>query len=198
MTNNVLSYFMVPAAFIIGSVPFGIVVSMTAGIDLQRSGSGNIGATNVLRTVGKWPAALTLIGDFIKGAAAVILCRAVAGGDFWEGITVITVVLGHMYSIFLSFKGGKGVATGLGALSVYSPVSAVILIFIWLFIMILTRYSSLSAISAFLSLPIIFIFSEGSLTKICFAIVLSFLIILKHRENIKRLLNGTEARIGQK
>lgn len=198
MINNVLPYLLVPAAFIMGSVPFGIMASRAAGVDLQKSGSGNIGATNVLRTVGKWPAVLTLTGDFLKGAAAVFLCRIASGGELLEGIIVISVVLGHMYSLFLSFKGGKGVATGLGALAVYSWESAVILTVVWLFTLFLTRFSSLSAIVAFLSLPVIFILSDEAFIKICFAIVLSFLIILKHRENIKRLLNGTEARVGHR
>ncbi len=194
--NDILLYLLLPAAYIMGSIPFGILVAKAKGIDLQKTGSGNIGATNVMRTVGKWPALLTLLGDSLKGAAAVMLCRIITGGELGESITGITVVLGHMYPVFLGFRGGKGVATGLGVLAVYSPVSAIILVAVWIVTFFLKKYSSLAALTAFTLLPVVFALSGAGVQKIFFAIVLAFLIILKHRENIERLINGTEPKIG--
>ena len=198
MKNYFSLYLVIPAAFIIGSIPFGVLITRTKGIDLQKAGSGNIGATNVLRTAGKIPALITLLGDALKGAAAVLLCRLLAGGEFPEGLAGITVVLGHMYSIFLSFKGGKGVATGFGVMAVYGPMPAFISFIVWLLTALSTRYSSVAAITAFLSLPVFFALLGNSMVKIFFAIVLGFLIILKHKQNIKRLIEGTETKIGEK
>lgn len=198
MINLFLPYLLIPTAYIIGSFPFGVLVAKARGIDLRKAGSGNIGATNVLRTTGKWPAVITLVGDFLKGAAAVMICRVIIGGELWEGITGITVILGHMYSIFLVFRGGKGVATGFGVLTVYSPVSAVIAVIIWFLTVIYSKYSSLAAITSFISLPVVFILSGVSRIKIFFALLVAFLIILKHRENIMRLIEGTETKIGHK
>jgi len=191
-------YFLIPIAYIIGSIPFGVLIAKAKGIDLQSIGSRNIGATNVLRAVGKGAAVVTLLGDFLKGTIAVMLARVTVGGDFWEGIIGITAVLGHIYSIFLSFRGGKGVATGLGVLAVYSPLPALIAIIIWVLTAISTRYSSLASITAFISLPLIFFLFGASMIKIFFAMAITFLIILKHKDNIKRLIEGTETRIGEK
>jgi glycerol-3-phosphate acyltransferase PlsY len=191
-------YLLIPIAYIIGSIPFGVLVAKAKGIDLQSVGSRNIGATNVLRTVGKVAALVTLLGDFLKGAIAVILARVMVGGDFWEGIMGIAVVLGHIYSIFLSLRGGKGVATGFGVMTIYSPLSALVAFVIWVLTAIYTRYSSLAAITAFISLPLILFLLDASRIKIFFAIVFTFLIILKHRDNIKRLIEGTETKVGEK
>lgn len=198
MTDTILPYLLILIAYFIGSIPFGVLVAKARGIDLQNVGSKNIGASNVFRSVGKLPALLTLLGDALKGTAAIILCVFMIGRGFWEGVIGIAVVLGHMYSIFLSFRGGKGVATGLGVLVVYSPFPAIILIIIWVLTALFTKYSSLAAITAFISLPVIFALFEASKEKISFAIMLAFLIILKHRSNIKRLFAGTETKIGEK
>ena len=191
-------YLLIPIAYLIGSIPFGVLVAKARGVDLQEVGSKNIGATNVLRTVGKGPALVTLLGDILKGVAAVMLCRIIVGGELWEGVIGFTAVLGHMHSIFLSFKGGKGVATGVGVLAVYSPLSALILIVIWIITILYTRYSSLAAVTAFVLLPAVIALLDASKVKISFAIVLALLIILKHRSNIKRLFEGSESKIGEK
>ncbi len=190
--------YLIPIAYIIGSIPFGVLVARQKGIDLQNVGSKNIGATNVLRTAGKGAAAATLVGDSLKGAAAVMLGRLMLGSEFWEGAMGISAILGHLYPVFLSFKGGKGVATSFGVLAVYSPLPAVILIIIWIFSAFFTKYSSLAAITAFISLPVIFLLFGASSIKISFAILLAILIILRHKDNIKRLLEGTEEKIGDK
>jgi glycerol-3-phosphate acyltransferase PlsY len=197
MMNSSSLLFLIPASYILGSIPFGVLVARSKGVDIKKEGSGNIGATNVLRTMGKGPAVVTLLGDFLKGSASVLLCRVVLGGDLFEGITGISAVLGHMYSVFLSMRGGKGVATGFGVLAVYSPVSAVISVAIWLLAVFITRYSSLAALTAFISLPFVFSIAGYSAAKVSFALVLAFLIILSHRENIRRLLKGSETRIGE-
>lgn len=192
-----IGVFLVVTAYIIGSIPFGVLVAKAKGIDLRSVGSKNIGTTNVLRALGKFPALMTLLGDSLKGAVAVLLCRAVIGGEPWEALTGISVILGHIYSIFLSFKGGKGVATGFGVLAAYSPVSAVIILTVWLGTALWTRYSSVAAIVAYGSLPIISILLNAPEIKITFSIAVALLIILKHRENIKRLLQGRESKIGE-
>jgi glycerol-3-phosphate acyltransferase PlsY len=184
-----LPYALILVAYILGSVPFGVLVARSKGIDIQKVGSGNIGATNVL---------ITLVGDTFKGVTAIVMSRLFAGGDFIEGIAGVAVVFGHMYSIFLSFRGGKGVATGFGVFAVYSPVSALVSITVWILTALFLRYSSLAAITAFFSLPIILAASGASGVKIFFAIVIAFLIILRHKQNIQRLVKGQETRIGEK
>jgi glycerol-3-phosphate acyltransferase PlsY len=182
----------------IGSIPFGVLFAKQKGIDIQRVGSKNIGTTNVLRSVGKGSAFLTLCGDFLKGVAAVLLGRVFLEGELWEGAMGITAVLGHLFPIYLSFRGGKGVATGFGFLSVYSPISAFFTLIVWIATAILTKYASLAAITAYVLLPLIIAVFDMSGLKIGFAILLSFLIILKHGSNMKNLYFGTEGKIGHK
>lgn len=189
--------FLIVIAYLVGSIPFGVLVTKAKGIDLKSAGSRNIGATNVLRTAGKLPALITLLGDFLKGAVAIVLCRAVLEGELWEAITGISVVLGHIYPIFLSFKGGKGVATGFGVLAVYSPLELVIILIIWLATALWTRYSSLAAILSYGALPIVSLLLNAAGIKLTFAIVITYLIILNHRDNIKRLLKGRESKIAE-
>jgi len=208
-----LLYLLIPAGFIIGSIPFGVLITKNKGVDLRTTGSKNIGATNVLRTAGKLPALITLMGDAFKGALPVLLCNYIivnssrtAGNaelistakDFWGGLAGLTAIAGHIFSIFLSFKGGKGVATGFGVLAAYSPVSAIITLFIWIAVAAITRYSSLAAIAAVGALPVTFALLDYSKIKIVFAILFAILIISKHKENIKRLLEGKESKIGDK
>ena len=137
------------AAFLIGSVPTGLLIARIRGIDLRQEGSGNIGATNVLRTVGKWPAVFTLCGDVMKGIAAVALARHFEAGVLLEGSTGICAILGHNFSLFLKGRGGKGVATSFGVLSVYSPITALFTVFLWLVTVLITKYSSLGALLSF-------------------------------------------------
>jgi glycerol-3-phosphate acyltransferase PlsY len=190
--------YLIPLAYMLGSIPFGVLIAKQKGIDIQNVGSRNIGTTNVLRAAGKVPAFLTLFGDTVKGAAAVLLGRSILGGELWEGVMGITAVLGHCFSIYLSFRGGKGVATGFGFLAVYTPVSAFFTLFVWVLTAVFTKYASLAAITACISLPVIVVLFDMSRTKFIFAILLALLIIIKHRENIKNLLHGTEERIGNK
>ena len=185
------------AAFIIGSVPTGILIARSRGIDLKQKGSGNIGATNVLRTAGKWPALITLSGDTLKGAAAVVLARHFGAGVLFEGIIGIFSILGHNFSIFMKFKGGKGVATSLGVLSIYAPQTALFTLILWLLTVLITKYSSLGALVSFGFLPVIMIlFDTGE--KFPIALTITLMMFIRHRENISRLIKGTEPKVGTK
>ncbi len=183
-------------SFIIGSIPFGIIIAKAKGVNLKKVGSGNIGATNVLRSLGKWPAALTLLGDVLKGTAAVALGRYVGAAPVYEGLFGLAAILGHNFSIFLGFRGGKGVATSLGVLVIYSPQTAIVTFIIWLVVVVFTKYSSLGALVSFGFLPInILLFDDKG--KLFTAILIAILIFFRHRDNIQRLIKGTERRIGQ-
>ncbi len=185
------------AAFIIGSVPTGILIAKSRGIDLKQRGSGNIGATNVLRTAGKWPAVFTLFGDILKGAAAVLLARHFGAGVLFEGVIGIFSILGHNFSIFLKFKGGKGVATSLGVLSIYSPQTALFTVILWLLTVLITKYSSLGALVSFGFLPVSMILFDTE-EKFPIALTITLMMFIMHRENISRLAKGTEPKVGNK
>ena len=184
-------------SFILGSIPFGIIIAKAKGVDLKKVGSGNVGATNVLRSLGKWPAILTLLGDVLKGTAAVAIGRYLGVGPVYEGLAGISAILGHNFSLFLGFRGGKGVATSLGVLSIYSPQTALVTFIIWLVVVIFTKYSSLGAIVSFGLLPINILLFNGK-ERLLAAILITILIFIRHRENIQRLMNGTERKIGQR
>jgi glycerol-3-phosphate acyltransferase PlsY len=200
-------------AFLIGSIPTGILISKSKGIDLRKIGSGNIGATNVLRAMGKEAALLTLLGDITKGILAIFIAKLslkigmisnsifqIEQSNFneqlFEGLIGIAAILGHNFSLFLKFKGGKGVATSLGVLLIYSPYVALFTITIWLLVVKWSRYSSLGALVAFGILPFSFYIIDNSKEKIIVSIMISFLIFIKHRDNIKRLFQGIEPKIG--
>ncbi|MBI4689780.1 MAG: glycerol-3-phosphate 1-O-acyltransferase PlsY [Nitrospirae bacterium] len=184
-------------AFIIGSIPFGVIIARIKGVDLKRVGSGNIGATNVLRTMGKGSAVATLLGDVLKGSAAVAIGKYLSVGPVYEGLLGLSSILGHNVSIFLGFKGGKGVATGIGVLLIYSPRIAILTLIIWLVVVLITRYSSLGAIVSFGLLPAnVFLFDRPK-TELIIASMITLLILLRHRGNIKRLIQGTERKIGE-
>jgi glycerol-3-phosphate acyltransferase PlsY len=184
-------------AYLLGSIPFGIVMARAFGLgDLRAIGSGNIGATNVLRTGHKLAAFLTLLGDSGKGAAAVLIARALVGED-GAGVAALCAMLGHLYPVFLKFKGGKGVATFLGTLLALSFPVGLAACATWLLVAIVTRYSSLSALVAALLAPIytiVFYHLHGALL----VAILSALIFYKHLENIARLRAGSETKIGKK
>ncbi|RPE66279.1 acyl-phosphate glycerol-3-phosphate acyltransferase [Pacificibacter maritimus] len=184
-------------SYLLGSIPFGIVMAKLFGLgDLRSIGSGNIGATNVLRTGNKLAAFLTLIGDSGKGAAAVLIARALVGED-GAGIAALFAMLGHLYPVFLKFKGGKGVATFLGTLLALSFPVGLAACATWLLVAVVSRYSSLSALVAALLAPIYTVWLYHLHGAILVAI-LSALIFYKHRDNIARLREGSETKIGKK
>jgi acyl phosphate:glycerol-3-phosphate acyltransferase len=196
MVKNII---LLAAAFVIGSIPFGIITAKAKGIDLKKVGSGNIGATNVLRSLGKWPAIVTLLGDILKGTLAVAIGKYSAIEPLYVGLIGMSAILGHNYSIFLGFRGGKGVATSIGVLLLYIPYGAVITLFVWILVVLVTKYSSLGAIVSFTLLPLsVFVIDPQDKTKFFISMLISVFIIVRHQENIKRLIKGTEPRIGQR
>jgi len=182
--------------YLIGSIPFGLLLTRLAGLgDIRNIGSGNIGATNVLRTGNKGLAAATLALDAAKGAAG-----ALAGGLFApEGVLIgaVAAVAGHMFPLWLGFRGGKGVATGLGALAALAWPSAILAFAVWLAIALTFRFSSLAALVTTLLAPLHAWYFAGPQTAVAVGIVCA-LIWLRHRQNIARLLKGEEPKIGRK
>ena len=190
-------------AYLIGSVSFAVIVSATMGLDDPRSyGSGNPGATNVLRSGNKKAAVLTLIGDAFKGWLAVWLVVRFGPG-FGRGndaiaLAAIAVFLGHLYPLFFRFKGGKGVATAAGVLLAIHPVLGIATVLTWLIIAFFFRYSSLAALAAAVFAPVFDVFLFGPSTIALAILAMSVLLFWRHRSNISKLIAGTESRIGGK
>lgn len=190
--------------YLLGSIPFAVVTSRAMGLaDPRTYGSGNPGATNVLRTGNKTAAVLTLLGDAAKGWLAVWLAYQINGQSDVVAITALAVFLGHLFPVFLGFKGGKGVATALGVLLAVEPVLGLATIVSWIIIAYFFRMSSLAAIASAVFAPFYYFILSGVLwmpsANLLTAITLiSLLLIWRHRANIGRILNGTEPRIGKK
>ena len=182
--------------YFLGSIPFGLILTRLAGLgDVRSIGSGNIGATNVLRTGNKKLAAATLIFDMLKGTVAVLIASrygpnaAIAAG--------LGAFIGHLFPVWIGFKGGKGVATYLGVLIGLAWPGALVFAAVWIVTALLTRYSSLAALIASIIVPIALYFQGSSAIAILFAIM-TVIVFFKHKTNITRLLNGTESKIGGK
>jgi glycerol-3-phosphate acyltransferase PlsY len=186
-------------AYLLGSVPFGVVVARArGGMDLRRVGSGNIGATNVLRALGKSAAALTLLGDIGKGALAVGLGRWIGISPTGLALIGLAAVTGHLCPVFAGFRGGKGVATTLGVVLAVMPAVGGLLLLIWLAVAALCRYSSLAALAAAAALPVLAWWLDGRASMLVLSVTLFLILLVRHRENIARLWQGTEGKIGQK
>lgn len=206
----VLPFGLMVVSYVVGSIPFSYLIARTIGkTDLRRVGSGNVGATNVLRSVGKAAGAAALVLDVLKGMAVVwIATRLVRGPEwpwldragstfespsFWIGLAALVGVLGHMYPVWLRFKGGKGVATGAGVFLLIEPLAVAATAIVFLIVAMLSRYISLGSIAAASSMPLFLRFLTGApFWTLMFSIVIAVLIILKHRENIARLVKGHE------
>ena len=184
------------AAYLLGSVPFGLLLTRASGAgDLRAIGSGNIGATNVLRTGRKGLAAATLLLDLAKGAAAVLLARAFLPGS--EALAAFAAVIGHCFPVWLRFNGGKGVATTMGvALGLAWPIGLAYAV-VWLGMLAATRISSLGGMSAVVAAPVVALLTGHGAYAVLLAL-LALLVLWLHRANIARLRDGTEPRIGQK
>ncbi|MBF0382766.1 MAG: glycerol-3-phosphate 1-O-acyltransferase PlsY [Magnetococcales bacterium] len=199
MVNDPLIISLVVASYLIGAIPFGLLVAKTmGGVDIRTIGSGNIGATNVLRAVGKKAGATALLLDIGKGAVPVIIAKTLYGTE--NIITLycaLAAFFGHLYPIYLGFKGGKGVATALGIVAAWVPIAGAITLFIWIAMAKTFKYSSLAALTAFATLPFMLFFLEEP-TPMSASYVLTILIYWRHRANIQRLIAGIEPCIGQK
>jgi len=183
--------------YLLGSIPFGLILTRLAGTpDLRSIGSGNIGATNVLRTGRKGLAAATLLLDALKGTAAVIISGAI-GGPEAAMLAGLGAFLGHLFPVWLKFRGGKGVAVYIGILIGLFWPAAVLFCVIWLITAVLTRYSSVSALVASVLTPLFLLLLGHSSLALLFA-VLTLLLLFMHRANIQRLRAGTEGKIGEK
>ncbi|WP_298362203.1 glycerol-3-phosphate 1-O-acyltransferase PlsY [uncultured Litoreibacter sp.] len=184
-------------AYLLGSIPFGLVITKAFGLgNLREIGSGNIGATNVLRTGSKPAALATLLLDSGKGAIAVLVARYMVGEDAAQ-LAGLMAFLGHLFPVWLGFKGGKGVATYLGTLLALSFPAGTVACLTWLVAAALFRISSLSALVAAVSMPAALIWL-GRPDMVVLAIALGALIWVRHAGNIRRIMNGTEAKIGKK
>jgi len=185
------------SAYLLGSIPFGLVVSRLCGTqDPRKAGSGNIGSTNVLRLSGKKVGILTLLGDLGKGWVIGGLAAMYFSQTIWGLVGVFFVVVGHIFPVFLKFRGGKGVATGLGGILGLNIIVGMILVGLWFAAVGLWKYSSGGALLAFGLFPFVSVVMVKSYYFFTFSIILSCLIIFRHKGNIQRLVNGSETRIG--
>lgn len=202
MTPIIFHALLILIAYLIGSISFAVLVSKVMGLpDPHSYGSGNPGATNVLRTGSKAAAILTLLGDAAKGYVAVLLARALIGVDIDSWVlpaVAIAAFVGHLFPVFHGFKGGKGVATALGILLAINWVLGLTTLSTWLIVAVFLRYSSLAALISALFAPVYFVFLFGVQPMAVAIVTMSALLIWRHRSNIKNLLNGTEGRLGSK
>ena len=192
-------------SYLIGSIPSGLIIGKLRRVDIREYGSGNIGTTNVLRTLGARYGALVLIADVFKGVIAVLLARYIIGSPMSEMAAGFAAVAGHDWSLFLKFKGGRGVATSLGALlpmAMPAPLSGVIGLAVFVLIIALTRYVSLASIvgsvATVVAMAVFLGLDRVPWQYLVYIVVVVALIIFQHRDNISRLLSGTESKLGQK
>ena len=190
-------------AYLLGSIPFGLLITRALGLgDLRSIGSGNIGATNVLRTGNKGAAAATLLLDAAKGAVAVLVART-AAGETAAMAAGLAAFLGHLFPVYLGFAGGKGVATGAGTVLVLMPIPALGALGVWAVVLLLSRLMSLASLTAVVVLSALRLalttdpWGRDELALTLFALAGSALVVVRHRSNIRRLLAGTEHRLGR-
>lgn len=180
--------------YLLGSVPTGHLLAKLAGVDIHTVGSGNVGATNVARSVGKWQGALTLIADAAKGALPVAAAIYWGVGNEGTALAALAAFLGHLYPVFLKFRGGKGVATAVGALLVLAPTAAGVLLVIFAVVAFSSRIVSLASLVAAVTAPFLLWLFYAPAAVIGLGVVLAALVIWRHRSNISRLMDGTEPR----
>ncbi|GED12751.1 glycerol-3-phosphate 1-O-acyltransferase PlsY [Aneurinibacillus migulanus] len=186
-------------SYLLGSISFSILVAKKiAKIDIRQHGSGNAGATNTLRVLGKGPGIAVLLLDAAKGAIAVGMAHWLSGGEDWVVVfSGVAAIIGHNWPVFFGFRGGKGVATTIGTLIALAPLPALIAVIVTIAVIALTRYVSLGSLVFFTLIPIILILNEASLTYIIGTLTVAVLGYIRHIDNIKRLVQGTERKLGQ-
>ena len=191
-------------AYLLGSVPWGLIITrIFAKKDIRQEGSGNIGATNVRRIAGLTPAILTLVADMAKGAVPVVLCVAVTDANSTKGQIFIALValaafMGHLYPCFLNFKGGKGVATAAGCFLIISPLSCLLAILVFIVMVVVSNRVSLGSLGAALSLAPFVWWMKASVPFTILGMIISVFVFIRHKENIQRLLAGTESKFREK
>ena len=187
---------LVVAAYLLGSIPFGyLIVRGKSGADVRETGSGGTGATNVSRRAGKAAGVLTLLLDAAKGCVAVLIAKAFGGDDWVIAAAAIAALIGHIFTVWLGFRGGKGVATGVGIFLVLAPIALLCAGVVFIAIVLLTRFVSLGSITAAVLIPVLVWLQSDSRSLLIAAIVGAALIVFAHRGNIQRLASGTESRI---
>jgi glycerol-3-phosphate acyltransferase PlsY len=188
--------------YLLGSFPSGYVVGRLRGIDVRQWGSGRIGGTNVLRSAGPWAAILAVLSDVAKGVLAVFVARALVGSPSAEVLAGLAAILGHDFSIFLKFSGGRGVATTLGALGALYLPAALILTLIGLSVVAVSRYASLASLTIATLIPFtmlyLVLFADQPIWYLVYGLTAGILIVVLHKGNIQRLLAGTERKIGER
>jgi acyl phosphate:glycerol-3-phosphate acyltransferase len=195
----VVTVLLIAVGYGLGSIPTGLLIARwQKGVDIRQHGSGNIGMTNVLRAVGKGAAALTLVGDLAKGLIPVLLARVWLISPWAIGLVALAAIVGHMYPLFSGFHGGKGVATTLGGFISLLPGPLLIAFVVWAACVTFRRQVSLGSLAAAASLPLAALLWRSSAAYVFYALVAATLIWYRHRENIQRLLAGTEPTIGQR
>lgn len=187
-------------AYLIGAVPIGFLIARAFGVaDIRRHGSGGIGMTNVLRTAGKAPAILTLVGDVVKGVVAVMAGGAVAGADpAGPAVAAVAAVVGNCWPVFLRFRGGKGVATGLGVMLRLVPWAVLPAALVFLAVVATTRFVSLGSLLAAVGVPIVALVLGYRTAPVVAAGLVAVVVVARHHDNIGRLLKGTENRLGNR
>ncbi len=183
-------------AYVIGSIPTGLILAKSLGhVDIRSIGSGNIGATNVYRNLGRRLGALTLAGDALKGFLPVLLARVILQEEVWIAPVGAAAFLGHVYPLFLRFKGGKGVATGLGVFLCMAPLSVIPLLIVFALVVYCFRTVSLASLLSATSLPLILYLLDYPTVYLQFGFFFVAMVFLSHRENIRRLIAGTEPKV---
>ena len=187
-------------AYLIGAIPIGFLIARAFGIgDVRRHGSGTIGATNVLRTAGKTPAILTLVGDVVKGMLAVVVGGAVAaGGPVGPAVAAVAAVVGNCWSVFLGFRGGKGVATGLGTMLWLVPLAVLPSAIVFVAVVATTRFVSLGSLLGAVGVPVVALVLGYPRASVVAGAIVALIIVARHHQNIARLRNGTENRLGRR
>lgn len=186
---------LVIAAYFLGSIPTGLLLASSFGVDIRNSGSGNIGATNVYRTLGKKIGVMTLIGDCIKGLVPVLAAKYLGMSSDWIALIGLSAFLGHVYTVFLGFKGGKGVATALGVFLGISPLTVLVAFAVFALVLWKWRFVSLASILSAAAAPAIIAITEKDLSFSLMALGIAAIVILRHKDNIRRLKSGTETKI---
>ena len=193
-----LGVLLILCGYLLGSVPTGLLVGRAFGVDVLKEGSGNIGMANVLRAAGKWPAALTMLGDMFKGFVPVMLARAITDNGWVIAAVALAAVAGASWSVFLRFKGGKAVATGAGTTIGLAPPVGLVLFALWWAVALTSRYTSLAAIVLMIVSPFAFWLTGQPLPYVVYTVVGGAVVIWRHRENARALLAGRERKFGER
>jgi len=185
---------LVATAYLLGSIPTGLLLGKAYGIDVRNEGSGNIGATNLYRTVGRKVGIITLIGDCLKGLIPVLVVKFSALPSEYAAWVGLAAFSGHVFSLFLKFKGGKGVATALGVFLALAPLAVTAALAVFIVLMLIFRYVSLGSIAAAATMPLAVKLLHGGTVLTVVTLIIALVVVVKHHENIRRLLAGTESR----